>query len=78
MITSWSVILPLSQIVIGLGRMVQDSVDIFQKGEVNLQYISTHDQITDILTEPLSKGKYVYFKDKLGLVEITPLVEREC
>jgi hypothetical protein len=68
----------VSQIVTGLGRMVQDSVDIFQKGEVKLQYISTDDQIVDILTEPLSKGKSVYFRDKLGLVEITPLVEREC
>jgi hypothetical protein len=26
----------------------------------------------------MSPGKLVYFRDNLGLVEITPLVEREC
>jgi hypothetical protein len=52
--------------------------DKVQKGEVKLQYISTNEQITYILTKPLSKGKFVYFRDKLGLVEITPLVKREC
>jgi hypothetical protein len=52
--------------------------DKVQKGEVKLQYISIDEKITDILTKPLSKGKFVYFRDKLGLVEITPLVEREC
>jgi arsenate reductase-like glutaredoxin family protein len=54
------------------------SCDKVQKGEVKLQYISIDEQITDILMKPLSKGKFVYFRDKLGLVEITPLVEREC
>jgi hypothetical protein len=52
--------------------------DRVQKGEVKLQYISTDEQITDILMKHLSKGKFVYFRDKLGLVEIAPLVEREC
>jgi hypothetical protein len=52
--------------------------DRVQKGEVKLQYISTDEQIADILTKHLSKGKFVYFRDKLGLVEISPLVEREC
>ena len=42
-----------------------------------LQYISTDEQITDILTKPLSKIKFAYLRDKLGLVEIAPLVERE-
>jgi hypothetical protein len=52
--------------------------DKFQKGEVKLQYISTDEQITYILKKPFPKGKFVYFRDKLGLVEIAPLVEREC
>jgi hypothetical protein len=52
--------------------------DRVQKGEVKLQYISIDEKITDILMKPLSKGKFVYFRDKLGLVEIAPLVEREC
>jgi hypothetical protein len=52
--------------------------DKVQKGEVKLQYISTDELIADILMKPLSNGKFVYFRDKLGLVEITPLVEGEC
>jgi predicted aldo/keto reductase-like oxidoreductase len=52
--------------------------DKVQKGEVKLQYISTDEQISDILMKPLSKGNFVYFRDKSGLMEITPLVEREC
>jgi hypothetical protein len=52
--------------------------DKVQKGYVKLQYISTNEKITDILTNPLSKGKFVYFRDKLGLMEINPLVERKC
>ena len=30
------------------------------------------------LTKPLSRAKFVYFKDKLGLVENASLIEREC
>jgi hypothetical protein len=44
---------------------------------VILQYISTYEQTTDILTKPLSKIKFAYLRDKLGLVNIAPLVERE-
>jgi hypothetical protein len=49
-----------------------------QKGEMKLQLISTDEQIADILTKPLVKGKFVYFRDKLGLVENTFLDKREC
>ena len=42
-----------------------------------LQYISIDEQTTNILTKPLSKIKFSYLRDKLGLVEIVPLVERE-
>jgi hypothetical protein len=45
--------------------------------EVVLQYISIDEQTADILTKPLSKIKFAYLRDKLGLVEIAPLVERE-
>jgi hypothetical protein len=44
---------------------------------VKLQYISTNEQTTNILAKPLSKIKFSYLRDKLGLVDITPLVERE-
>jgi hypothetical protein len=52
--------------------------DKFHKGEVKLQYISTDEKIADILMNPFSKGKFIYFMDMLGLVEVSPLLEREC
>ena len=45
---------------------------------VKLQYISTDEQIADILTKPLPKEKFVYFREKLGVVENVSLAEREC
>jgi hypothetical protein len=36
--------------------------DRIQKGAVKLQYISTDEQVADILTKPLEKGKFVFFK----------------
>jgi hypothetical protein len=51
--------------------------DKVQRKEVVLQYISIDEQTTNILTKPLSKIKFAYLRDKLGLVEIAPLVERE-
>jgi hypothetical protein len=51
--------------------------DKFHRGEVVLQYISIDEQTIDILTKTLSKIKFAYLRDKLGLVEISSLVERE-
>jgi hypothetical protein len=58
--------------------------DKVQEGEAKLQYISTDGQVADILTQvadiltkPLSKIKFAYLRDKMGLVEITLLAERE-
>jgi hypothetical protein len=48
-----------------------------QEGEVKLEYIPTDEQTTDILTKPLSRVKFAYFREKMGIVEITPLAERE-
>jgi hypothetical protein len=45
--------------------------------EVKLQYIPIDEQKTYIMTKPLSRIKFAYFRDKLGILEITPLVERE-
>jgi hypothetical protein len=49
-----------------------------QKGSVKLQYVPTGEQIADILTQPLVKGKFVYFEDKLGVVQNAFLAKREC
>jgi hypothetical protein len=53
---------------------IQDKV---QEGEVNLKYILTDKQTTNILTKPLSRIKFAYFREKMGIVEITPLDKRE-
>ena len=36
-----------------------------QKGAVELQYIPTDDQIVDVLTKPLPRGKFEYFHGRL-------------
>jgi hypothetical protein len=48
------------------------------RGAVQLQYISTDDQVADILTKALPQGKHVFFRDKTGLVRNTFLGKREC
>jgi hypothetical protein len=52
--------------------------DMVQKGVVKLQYISTDEQIEDILTKPMSKAKFKYFKDKFGMMQNVSLTKREC
>jgi hypothetical protein len=48
--------------------------DWVQRGAVQLQYISTDEQIANILTKALPRGKH----DKMGLVRNTFLGKREC
>ena len=42
--------------------------DMVEKGVVKLQYIATDEQVIDVLTKLLSKVKFEYFRDKLGVV----------
>jgi hypothetical protein len=51
--------------------------DKVQEGEVKLEYIPTDEQTTYILTKPLSRIKFAYFREKMEIMEITPLAERE-
>ena len=44
-------------------------MDMVQKGAIKLQYVSTDEQVADILTKPLSRMKFDYFYYKLGLVQ---------
>ena len=43
--------------------------DMRQKGAIKLQYVSTDEQVVDVLTKPLSRVKVEYFRDKLGVVQ---------
>ena len=40
-----------------------------QKGAIKLQYVSTDEQVTVVLTKPLFLVKFEYFCDKLGVVQ---------
>ena len=52
--------------------------DMVLKSTVKLQYIPTDEQLANVFTKPLVKGKFVFFIDKLGVVENTFLAKREC
>ena len=43
-----------------------------------MAYVSTNDQVANIFTKSLPKGKHVYFRDKVGVVANTFLGKREC
>ena len=42
--------------------------DMVEKGAMKLQYIATDEQVTDVLTKSLSRVKFGYFRDNLGVV----------
>ena len=52
--------------------------DMVQRIAISLRYVPTNEQTADVLTKPLSKTKFEYFRDKLGVVENAPLTKREC
>ena len=39
-----------------------------QKGAIKLQYVSTDEKVVDVMIKPLSRVKFEYFHDKLGVV----------
>ena len=43
--------------------------DMVEKGVVTLQYVVTDEQVVDVLTKPLSRMKFEYFRDRLGVVQ---------
>jgi hypothetical protein len=42
--------------------------DMVQRGALKLQYVSTDEQVADVLTKPLSRVKFEHFRDNLGIV----------
>ena len=52
--------------------------DYVQRGVVELQYISTDEQVEDILTNSLGRRKHIHFRDKMEVVKNTFLNKREC
>ena len=45
-----------------------------QKGAVELQYVSADDHIADVLTKPLPRTKFEYFRGRLGVEENVSLL----
>ena len=39
-----------------------------QKGAIKIKYVSTDEQVVDVLTKTLSRVKFKYFRDNLGVV----------
>ena len=46
---------------------------MMQRGVVKLQYVATNEQIADVLTKPLARVKFEYFREKLGVLHIEVL-----
>ena len=44
--------------------------DMVQRGAVKLQYVAMDEHIADVLTKPLSRVKFEYFMEKLGVLQI--------
>ena len=43
--------------------------DMVQRGAVKLQYVATEEQIADVLTKPLARVKFEYFREKLVVLQ---------
>ena len=44
--------------------------DMVQRGVVKLQYVAMEEQIADLLTKPLARLKFEYFRERLGVLYI--------
>ena len=36
---------------------------------MKLQYVATEEQIVDVLTKPLARVKFEYFRERLGVIQ---------
>ena len=44
--------------------------DMVQRGAMELQYFAIDEKIDDVLTKPLARVKFEYFREKLGVLQI--------
>ena len=51
--------------------------DMVQRGAVKLRYVAMDEQIVDVLTKPLARVKFKYFKERLGVIQIEVPRKRE-
>jgi hypothetical protein len=43
-----------------------------------VKFLPTNEQVVDVITKPLTRMKFDYFCDKLGMAENSSLAERKC
>ena len=43
--------------------------DMMQRGDLKLQYVPTQERVANVLTKPLSRVKFEYFRDKMDAVQ---------
>ena len=48
-----------------------------QRRAVKLQYMETNEKIVDVLTKPLARVKFKYFKERLGVIQNETPQKRE-
>jgi hypothetical protein len=41
-----------------------------KSGTVRIQYVTIEDQVADVLTKPLLRIKFEYFRDNIGVVPL--------
>jgi hypothetical protein len=62
-------------------KHIEISITSFETGsrreQSSFKYVSIDEQVADILTKPLVKEKFVFFRDKLEVVQNTFLTKRE-
>ena len=44
--------------------------DMVQRGAMKLLYVAMEEQIADVLTKPLARLKFEYFRERLGVLQI--------
>ena len=43
--------------------------ELVDKGSIKVEYCSSQEQVADLFTKSLSLDKFIYFRDKLGVVD---------
>ena len=53
-----------------ISRSTITILGIWCRGALKLQYVATEEQIADVLTKPLARIKFEYFRERLGVLKI--------
>ena len=50
--------------------------DMVQRGAVKFQHVAMEEHIADVLTKPLARLKFEYFRERLGVLQIEASSQR--